>query len=317
MADEIVLEDAVGGMPPAAAQTLPAPPQEPPPPDLTQPLTEPEEPPLPDDDEQGELPEEEGAPQPQGRRSVVGDLVRERERRQTAEGNLQQSQELLRQVMSLPGGMELLQSAALGKPVPGKPGQPSAEDQALYAEAVEVAGDLGLYDAQGNPDIKTAARIVLRQRKTTEAMLAKALGPLQQTTMSLASQPVIQHVLQVAQQFGIDQNLVYQGLQATPPEHLGNPEVQQAVLMMALGTQTMLGNQNGNGRQAAPRPQASVPQRGALRPPIFTEPAGGRPRAGAQLDDVFRERLRSTGMKDETINASLERFVPGAPNRLE
>jgi len=55
----------------------------------------------------------------------------------------------------------------------------------------------------------------------------------------------------------------------------------------------------------------------ALRAPIFTEAPGGRPRSGVVLDDVFRERLKSTGMKDETINASLERFVPGAPNRLE
>jgi len=55
----------------------------------------------------------------------------------------------------------------------------------------------------------------------------------------------------------------------------------------------------------------------ALRAPIFTEAPGGRPRSGVVLDDVFRERLKSTGMKDETNNASLERFVPGAPNRLE
>jgi len=316
MADEIVLEDAGGGMPPATAQTLPQPaqaPQEAPPPDLTQPLADPDEPPPPDDDD---LPEEEGAPQP-GRRTVVTDLVRERERRQMAEGNLQQSQELLRQVMSLPGGMELLQSAALGKPPEAKPGTPTEDDKQLFAEAQEVAHDLGLYDTEGQPDIRTAARIVLRDRKRTEALLNKALAPLQQTTQSLASQPVIAHVLGVADQFGIDRNLVYQGLQATPPEHLGNPEVQQAVLMMALGTQTMLGTTPPNGHGRAPQPGRAVPQRGALRPPLFTEAPGGRPRATPQLDDVFRERLRSTGMKDETINASLERFVPGAPNRLE
>jgi hypothetical protein len=32
---------------------------------------------------------------------------------------------------------------------------------------------------------------------------------------------------------------------------------------------------------------------------------------------VFRERLRSTGLKDEQINASLNNFIPGQPNRLE
>lgn len=330
--NEIVLEDAGGGMPPATAQTVPQPPQPPqapqqpppseaPPPDLDQPLFDPEAEEPPAEPEEEPPAEEEGAPQPLGRRSVVGDLVRERERRQMAEGNLQQSQELLRQVMSLPGGLELLQSAALGTPPPQKPGQASAEDQALYAEAQEVAHDLGLYDTEGHPDIRTAARIVLRQRKSTEAALNRALGPLQQTTMQLAAQPVIQRVLNVAQTLGIDQNLVYQGLQATPPEHLGNPEVQQAVLMMALGTQVYLGTngqpangQPGNGQRA----QRGIPMgRTAMRPPIFTESPGGRPRATPQLDDVFRERLRSTGMKDEQINGALEKFVPGAPNRLE
>ena len=319
MAD-VVLEDATGGMPPATAQTLPQPPQappEPPPPDLTQPLTDPDdaaqEPPPPGDED---AEEEEAAPQPGGRRSVVGDLVRERERRQMVEGNLAQSQELLRQVMSLPGGMELLQAATSGQPVPRKPGEMSAEDQALVQEAQEVAQDLGLYDAQGQPDLRTAARIVLRDRKRTETMVRQALGPLQQTTINLASQPVINRVLQVADQFGIDKNLVYQGLQATPPEHLGNPEVQQAVLMMALGTQTMLASQPQNGpRQVQPR--GTPLQRMGARAPIFTEAPGGRPRAGTQLDEVFRDRLRSTGLKDEQINASLDKFVPGAPNRLE
>jgi hypothetical protein len=318
MAD-VVLEDAVGGMPTGPEPEAPAPA-----PDLSQPLVDPDEPPPgdeppPDGDEEVE---EEGAPLPGGKRTVVNDLVRERERRQMAEGNLQSSQELLRQVMSLPGGIELLQSAATGAPPPRKPGEPSEDDRALYKEAQEVAHDLGLYDTEGNPDIRTAARIVLRQRKSTEAALSKALAPLQQTTMSLAAQPVINHVLAVADQFGIDRNLVQQGLMATPPEHLGNPEVQQAVLMMALGTQTMLGTtpQNGNGqprnvsRETSPR---GTPMGRALRAPIFTEAPGGRPRSGVVLDDVFRERLKSTGMKDETINASLERFVPGAPNRLE
>jgi hypothetical protein len=321
MPDEIVLEDAVGGMPPAAAQTLPAPPQPAPAPDLTQPLTDPEaETPPPSEEpppDEPELPEEEGEPS-QGRRSVVGDLVRERERRHALEGNLQQSQELIRQVMSLPGGMELLQAATTGQPPPRRPGERSPEDMALLQEAGEVAQDLGLYDAEGKPDLRTAARIVLRDRKRTEQMLQKALGPLQQTTMGLAAQPVIQHVLTVADQFGIDRNLVAQGLQATPPEHLSNPEVQQAVLMMALGTQTMLGTTPGNGNGGARAPQQrGTPLGRALRPPIYTEPPGGRPRATPQLDDVFRERLRSTGLKDEQINASLERFTPGAPNRLE
>lgn len=319
MAD-VVLEDAAGGMPPATAQTLPQAPQpqvEPPPPDLTQPLADPddaEEPPAPGDDD---LPEGE-EPQPQGRRSVVGDLVRERERRQTVENNLQQSQELLRQVMSLPGGMELLQAATTGQPLPRRPGEMSAEDQALVQEAQEVAQDLGLYDANGHPDLKTAARIVFRDRKRTETMVRQALGPLQQQTLSLAAQPVINRVLGVAEQFGIDKNLVWQGLQATPPEHLNNPEVQQAVLMMALGTQTMLqSNQSRATGTGGQQPRGMPLQRMGARPPIFTEAPGGRPRASAQLDDVFRERLRSTGMKDETINASLANFVPGAPNRLE
>lgn len=332
----------VGGMPtgPQVQQQVQ---QQAPTPDLSQPL-------LQDD---GGAEDESGAEdgdelegedeQPRGRRSLVGDLVRERERRQTVETNLQQSQHLLQQVMSLPGGMELLQAAATGKqPQRTAPGQPTAEDQELMAEAQEVAQDLGLYDAEGKADLRTAARIVLRDRKRTQQMLAQAIQPLQRTTMGLAAQPVIAHVLSVADQFGIDRNLVLQGLQATPPEHINNVEVQQAVLMMALGTQTMLGQQQGEQQppptmqqqiatqlqqqpptqvQRAPRPgqfRGPQQQRSAMRPPIFSEGPGGRPRASApQLDSVFRDRLKSTGMKDADIDGAVGRFVPGAPNRLE
>ena len=71
---------------------------------------------------------------PPTRRSVVGDLVRERERRQAVEGNLQQSQELLRQVMSLPGGMELVQAPrSAGPRRQARPAQ--RRGPALYAEA--------------------------------------------------------------------------------------------------------------------------------------------------------------------------------------
>ena len=86
--------------------------------------------------------------------------------------------------------------------------------------------------------------------------------------------------------------------------------------MMALGTQTMLGNgaPPRNGPPAAP-PRSDGPQlAGPCGRRCSPKRPGGRPRAGtAQLDDVFRERLRSTGMKDETINGALERFVPGLP----
>ena len=330
MAD-VVLEPPIGGMPPAQAQTLPqppapaAPPQPPPAPDLSQPLLDEDEPitsPQGDGDAGGE--EEQAAPE--GRRTLVGDLMRERERRQLFEQQSNQSQALIRQVMSLPGGMELLQAAATGQPPPRQPGQPSAEDEALAQEASEVARDLGLYNAEGQLDLRTAARIVLRDRKRTQTLVESALRPLQQQTLQLGVEPVIAHVLSVADQFGIDRNLVMQGLRATPPEHVNNPQVQQAVLMMALGTQVMLGSQQGQAPQPGQRrAPAAGPQNGGVQrqaqtfqPPIFTEAPGGRPRAQAPaLDPVFRDRLKSTGMKDTDIDGTLSRFVPGAPNRLE
>lgn len=358
--NDVVLEEPGGGMPPAAAQTLPTPPAAPPQqtqtpqrpaPDLSQPLL--------DDDtaldagaeDENELPDD---AQPQGRRSLVGELVRTREQARIHREQSEQSQQLLRQVLSLPGGAELLQAAVTGRPPgAGAPGAVSPQEQQereqLFREAQEVAQDLGLYDGEGKPDVRLAAKIVLRDRKRVQDAVQAAVQPLQQRTLQLGAEPVIQHVLGVAEQFGISPELVEQGLRATPASELGKPEVQQAVLMMALGTQQMLLQQNaevpgfgydaaGNyvllprtvARQGQPMRQPAVrarqgvtvpgvvPQRGAARPPLFMEQPGGRPRTQQPgLDPVFRERLQSTGMKDADIDSALGNFVPGAPNRLE
>jgi hypothetical protein len=312
MPDDVVLEgpsDPPSGMP---TGTPPEPPAAapPPPPDLTQPLVDPG-----DQPEQPEVGEE---PQPGGRRTLVGELVREREQRRVAENQATAAQDLLRQVMQTPDGLSLLQRVATGAPA----AEPQVDESAFRAEAEATAIDLGLYDDQGQPDLQAAARIMAREERRVQAQVERAVQQLAQTEiLPLKQQRVeqtIAHVKGVAAHYGIDPEMVERGMRTLPPEQVGNAEVQQTVLMTALGLQTFGGVPQR--QQGQPLPQHSPVQqgqRGQLRPPIYSEAAGGRPRSGVVLDEPFRNRLRESGLKDTEINASLERFVPGAPNRLE
>jgi hypothetical protein len=301
MPDDVVLE--APGEPPQGMPTG-TPPEPPPPiPD--------EDMPPPPEGEEGEEPEP-----PQGRRSLVGDLVREREQRRVAEEQAAAAQGLLQSVMQTPEGLAALQRAALGDQAP--PDQ-AAEQQALQEELEATAIDLGLYDDKGQPDLKSAARIMAREQRRIDVQVQRAVEQLKQTELlplkQQRAEQTIAHVKAVAAHYGIDPDMVERGMRTLPIDQLGNPEVQQTVLMTALGLQTF-----GQGTPP-PQPQYGPPQpqgRRALRPPIYQEPAGGRPRGQAPvLDEPFRVRLRESGLKDADIDASLSRFVPGAPNRLE
>jgi hypothetical protein len=281
----------------------------------TQPEPEPE--PLPLSDEDAPPPEEDEEPEPQGRRSLVGDLVRERERRATAEEQARSAQELLQSVMQHPEGFKLLQQAASGQPP-----APAEDDQTALAQELEATAiDLGLYDAQGQPDLQSAARIMAREQRRIDAQVTKAVEQLKQTELlplkQQRAEQTIAHVKAVAVHYGIDPVMVERGMRTLPLNQLDNPEVQQTVLMTALGLQTF----GAGGAPPQQQPQYGPPQpqgRRALRPPIYQEPSGGRPRGQAPvIDEPFRVRLRESGLKDADIDASLSRFVAGAPNRLE
>jgi hypothetical protein len=271
-----------------------------------------EEPPVPDEDA---VPDEEADPRP--KRTLVSDLVEERGRRQKAETEAEQAQALVRAVMEAPGGFELLQRAATGQPAPQAQ---AAEQEALRQELEATAIDLGLYDADGNPDLKTAYRISQREERRLTKLVEQAVAPLRQQTQAQTSNQIIAHVKGVAQHYGIDPEMVERGMRTLPAEQMGNPEVQQTVLMTALGLQTFGA---GGQPQAPARGQVQgQPQppgmRAALRPPVFSEPAGGRPRGQAPLlDQSFRDRLRGSGLKDAEIDSAVSRFVPGTPLALE
>jgi hypothetical protein len=312
MPDEIVLEaphDMPSGMP---TGTLPQSPEPPPGPPQPPPAAEPEPPPPGDEEIDLDTGEPVG-----GRRTLVGDLVREREQRRIAETQASSAQDLLRQVMQTPDGLALLQRVASGAPS----GPDPAEQQALQQELEATAIDLGLYDTEGNPDLQAAGRIMAREQRRVEAQVARAVQHLQATELAPIKQQraegIIAHVKNVAAHYGIDPDMVERGMRTLPVEQMGNPEVQQTVLMTALGLQTFGAGGAPQPPQAPQRGPAMGAQRGQLRPPIYSEPAGGRPRAQPQLDEPFRARLRESGLKDDDINASLSRFVPGAPNRLE
>lgn len=337
MPDDVVLEapekPIAGGMPtgtppPAAPAGPPAAPVKGAPPPVGDPQGDPDDDPNADP---GDDPDADPDAQPRGRRTLVGEMVRERERRQLAEAQLQSSTDLLRQIMTDPQGAALL-SRVVGGGAPA-PAGPSAEEQAAQqAELETLAIDLGLYDERGAPDLTTAKRIQEREERRVAQVVKRELGAFEQTKLQpLAqqrAQQVIGHVVTVAQQYGIDPQLVQNGMQALyeqNPNAIYDEQAQQAVLMTALGIQTFgaAGAPPTSGQPGAPAPRRPrAPQGGSapLRPgapPIYTEPPGGGPRAQSQLAEPFRVRLREAGLKDDEINASLGRFVPGAPNALE
>jgi len=315
MPDDVVLEgptdEPVMGMPGGAAPiTEPGPPVTQPPPG--------DEPPPPDDPDA--IPDEDETPDdPRPKRTLVGDLVSERERRQKAETEAEQAQALVRAVLEAPGGFELLQRAATGQPAPT---QQAAEQEALRQELEATAIDLGLYDAEGNPDLKTAYRISQREERRLTKLVEQAVAPLRQQTQAQTAAAVIAHVKGVAQHYGIDPEMVERGMRTLPADQMTNPEVQQTVLMTALGLQTF-GAVPGQTPPPRARGQLAQPPqpnggRGTLRPPLYSEPAGGRPRGQApQLDQSFRDRLRGSGLKDAEIDSAVARFVPGTPLALE
>lgn len=336
MPDDVVLESPeepiAGGMPtgtppPAAPTGAPAAPVQGAPPPAGDPQGDPDDDPNADP---GDDPDADPDAQPRGRRTLVGEVVRERERRQLAEAQLSSSTDLLRQLMADEQGAALL-SRIVGGGAPG-PAGPSPEDVAAeQAELEALAIDLGLYDAQGAPDLATAKRIQQREERRVAQVVKRELGAFEQTKLQPIAQQraaqTIGHVVAVAQQYGIDPQLVQNGMRALyeqNPNAIYDEQAQQAVLMTALGIQTF-GSASGApqpGGQPQPRQRPRAPQGGPapLRPgapPIYTEAPGGGPRAQSQLAEPFRARLREAGLKDDEINASLGRFVPGAPNALE
>jgi hypothetical protein len=268
-------------------------------------------------------PEEEGTPEDDQRpkRTIVGDLVLERDRRQRAEAEAEQAQSLVRAVLEAPGGFDLLQRAATGQLAPAATPEAQTQEQALLRQELEATAiDLGLYDADGNPDLQTAHRITQREERRLTKLVEQAVAPLRQQTQAQTANQIIGHVKNVAAHYGIDPDMVERGMRTLPVEQMGNPEVQQTVLMTALGLQTF-----GAGGAPQPRQRGQLAQppappgmRAALRPPVYSEPAGGRPRGAAPvLDQSFRDRLRGSGLKDAEIDRAVSNFVPGTPLALE
>jgi len=282
-------------MPPLAASVSqgaqePAPNEQP----VPQPETPPAETPTP---ESGEESEEEGAttpPQPgepeKPKRRMIDDLRAERQTRKQLEAELmqarvqqQQMQPLLERVMTDPSIMTLLTQQRGG--------------QQVDPELAELAQSLGLYTAQGQPDLQAASRVLGFVDRRAQAHAQQIVGPVQQQSIHQAAQSVHQQAMSAGVNAGIKPETLDQVLRLLPPELLVQPNVAALAVAVAAGVERM---QGGPG----------------YRPPLMTEGIGGRPRTAA-LPTALQNVLKARGMNEKDIQTSAGKFQPGGFNPLE
>lgn len=193
---------------------------------------------------------------------------------------------------------ELLQAP---KPTP-------LEEQISDEEAAAEARDLELYNQQtGQPDVARAKRIIARRRTETQAAAQQAaqaaIGPL---TSQSAQQVSRQNFVSMAtrrdaqNQPLVDAKVLAEFWAQLPPELTQHPEVGELILDAAIGK-----SYRTKGRVQAPE-----------RPPVVSEPAGGRSGPRYEMDRMAKNLAQHAGMSDKAFTERAKTYVPGEVNIL-
>jgi hypothetical protein len=191
---------------------------------------------------------------------------------------------------------ELLQAP---KPTP-------LEEQITDEEAIAEARDLELYNQQtGQPDIARAKRIIARRRTETQSAAQQAaqaaVGPI---TSQTAQQTSRQNFVTMAtrrdaqNQPLVDAKVLADFWAQLPPELTQHPEVGELILDAAIGK-----SYRTKGRVQAPE-----------RPPVVSEPAGGRSGPGYQMDKMAKNLAQHAGISDKAFSERAKTYVPGEVN---
>lgn len=194
---------------------------------------------------------------------------------------------------------ELLQAP---KPTP-------LEEQITDEEAIAEARDLELYNQQtGQPDIVRAKRIIARRRAETQSAAQQAaqaaVGPI---TSQTAQQTSRQNFVTMAtrrdaqNQPLVDAKVLAEFWAQLPPELTQHPEVGELILDAAIGK-----SYRTKGRVQAPE-----------RPPVVSEPAGGRSGPVYQMDKMAKNLAQHAGISDKAFSERAKTYVPGEVNLLE
>jgi hypothetical protein len=241
--------------------------------------------------EEQETTEGDEQPEPAPRkRSMLDDLRAERQSRKQAEARLREYEAFI----------------AGQQQQPQAPPAPVGPDPQL----VELAETLGLYDTQGQPDIKAAERVARFTGQVAEQQVRRYVQPVQQSLAQQQATGMREGMAQHAAQVGIAPEFVEQVASLIPDELLVQPNVAQLVLAVAGGLERMRGGPQG-AQQPAQRPVTGRPA------PLFTEPAGGRRPAAQTLSEPFRNVLANAGVTDKDLEGTLKNWKPGVAITLE
>jgi len=261
-----------------------------------QPLEQPVPTPAPPETAGDETPADgEGAPPQPGeperpKPRLVDELRAERAAKRQVEAELAvartqqaQLQPLLEAVMTNPSVMTLLTQQGQG-------------GQQQDPELVDLAQSLGLYTAQGHPDLQAASRVLGFVDRRAQAHAQQMIGPVQQQSVHQAANQVRSHAMQAGVEQGIRPETLDKVISLLPPELIVQPNVAALAVTVAAGIERMQG--------------------GGYGAPLMTEGVGGRPR-GAALPQALTNVLKARGMNERDIQTSAAKFQPGGFNPLE
>jgi hypothetical protein len=261
-------------------------------------------------------------PEPAKPVRLVDELRAERQYRREAQQKLAEYEQrmkaaepLLEAVLTNPDILAQITQQQTGR----APAPPQGEPEMQFPAQVlaEFAQDMGLYDTRGQLDLKTAGRVLTRQRAEAQAaaryaaeqVVQQHVAPVQQ---SLAQQQAASYVQQLAafgETQGVPAERTLQVASALPPEMLLQENVGTLVLAVAAGLVTL------GSRSAQPAQRTAQPQD---EPPVFTERAGGRaPGAASTLAAPFAKVLHDRGLTDGDITKTLKHYRSGVPIQLE
>lgn len=183
------------------------------------------------------------------------------------------------------------------------------EEQISDEEALSEARDLELYDGRtGQPDVMRAKRIIARRRQdamsAAEAATKAAVGPI--TSQTAQSQSRQNFVAMATRRDAPDQpqladpKILAEMWASLPPELTQHLEVGELIRDAAIGRTVRT-------KGVAPRSE---------RPPVVSEPAGGRTGPQYQMDRMAKQIAEHAGISQKHFTEAAKTFQPGAVNVL-
>jgi hypothetical protein len=241
-------------------------------------------------------------------------LQEERGRRQNLEreiSSLRQATDAFAPVgEALRSRPDLLAQLLSNEPAPEK--GPKISD----TDAREIALELALYDAQGQPNLDAArryhGRMIATAQKIADTVVEKAVKPVQQQATTIAAKAKRDEAFQAAKALGYGDEIgpVLDDILTKSPDTFTNPETAPTALIAAIGFMDLQQRAAKlQGRQ--PTPQHTITPTPPT--PVFTETPGARP-GKTPLTDRETAIARNVGISTETWQraaASLDQINSG------